>query len=330
MYSFAIIGCGKIAWRHAQLIAERGVLSAVCDVDIARANELAQKYNAIPYYTAAAMFDKHPGLQVISVCSPNGLHAVHSVLSLKNGCHVICEKPMAITVSDCDIMMQAAIDAEKHLFIVKQNRYNPPIIVLKELVDSGRLGKILSVQLNCFWNRDNDYYQQSWRGSRALAGGTLYTQFSHFIDLLCWLFGNARVVSAISKNLLHQGVSAIDDEGVVLLEWENGSIGSIHYTVNAFSKNMEGSITVFGEMGTVKVGGEYLNKLEYQQIENYTIPELSLGNIANQYGNYAGSMSNHDKVYDNVLAVLAGKEQIATGGWEGRSTVQLIEKIYNN
>jgi UDP-N-acetyl-2-amino-2-deoxyglucuronate dehydrogenase len=330
LYSFAIIGCGKISWRHAALIAERGKLAAVCDIDKTRADEMADKFSAKAYYNAGEMFTIEKDLQVVSVCSPSGLHAQHSVLSLKNGCHVICEKPMAITSADCDWMMQAAKEADRHLFIVKQNRYNPPIVALHELTAKGKLGRILSVQLNCFWNRGPEYYKQSWRGDKELAGGTLYTQFSHFIDLLCWLFGSPKVVSAVSKNLLHQGVSEIDDEGVVLLEWENGAIGSIHYTVNSFSKNMEGSITVFGEHGTVKVGGEYLNTLEYQQIDDYVIPALNKGNLANQYGGYSGSMSNHDKVYDNVLAVLAGKEKVATSGLEGKSTVQLIEKIYNN
>jgi predicted dehydrogenase len=330
LYRFAIIGCGKISWRHAALIAERGALAAVCDINKSKADEMAGKFSAKSYYSADEMFASEKGLHVVSVCSPNGLHALHSVHSLKNGCHVICEKPMAIASADCDLMMQAALEADRHLFIVKQNRYNPPIVALQELVAKGRLGRILSVQLNCFWNRGTEYYKQSWRGNKELAGGTLYTQFSHFIDLLCWLFGSAKVVSAVSKNLLHQGVSEIDDEGVVLLEWENGAIGSIHYTVNSFSKNMEGSITVFGEYGTVKVGGEYLNTLEYQQIDDYVIPALNKGNMANQYGGYSGSMSNHDKVYDNVLAVLAGKEKVATSGLEGKSTVQLIEKIYNN
>ena len=173
----------------------------------------------------------------------------------------------------------------------------------REAIDEDRFGKIYSVQLNCFWNRNPDY-ANSWKGTKNLDGGTLYTQFSHFVDLLYWLVGDVRNVQAYMGNYHHQGIIEFEDTGAVLLEFYNGAIGTINYTVNSFQKNMEGSLTIFGEKGTAKIGGQYLNELEYQQFDNYKIANLAEGNKPNNYGTYQGSMSNHDKIYDNLIAVL--------------------------
>jgi len=326
---FAIIGCGRIAQRHAEHIASYGTLVAVCDIVRSKADELAQKYNAVAYYAIDDLLNRTDNIDLISICSPNGLHAQHSIASLKAGCHVLCEKPMAISVQDCGEMIKAAEDANKRLFIVKQNRYNPPVAAVKKLIDDGVLGKIYSVQLSCFWNRNEQYYLNSWKGTKDLDGGTLYTQFSHFIDLLYWTIGDVKKVYAICRNAAHQGIIDFEDTGVVALEFYNGTIGTIHFTVNSFNKNMEGSITIVAEKGTVKIGGQYLNELEYQNIENYTITNLPAGNPANNYGQYQGSMSNHDKVYANVVAVLNNQGVIATNGFEGLKTVEIIDKIYN-
>jgi predicted dehydrogenase len=163
-----------------------------------------------------------------------------------------------------------------------------------------------------------------------LDGGTLYTQFSHFIDLLYWLIGDVRQVKAMMANYAHQGIIEFEDTGVVILEFYNGAIGTINYTVNSYQKNMEGSLTIFGEKGTVKIGGQYLNELEYQQIEGYAIGNLPEGNKANNYGNYQGSMSNHDKVYDNLVNVLRNNASPTTLPEEGLKTVEIIEKIYQS
>jgi predicted dehydrogenase len=226
-------------------------------------------------------------------------------------------------------MIKAAEDSNKRLFIVKQNRYNPPVAAVKRLIDDNVLGKILSVQLSCFWNRNEQYYKNSWKGTKEWDGGTLYTQFSHFIDLLYWMIGDVKKVYSICKNMAHKGVVDFEDSGVVALEFYSGAIGSIHFTINSFNKNMEGSLTIIAEKGTVKIGGQYLNELEYQNIENYVITDLPAGNPANNYGQYQGSMSNHDKVYANVVDVLNNKGVIATNGFEGLKTVEIIDKIYN-
>jgi predicted dehydrogenase len=326
---FAIIGCGRIAQRHAVHIKSKGVLAAVCDVVKEKADQLAREYGAIPFYSIDELLKAEAGLDVVSVCTPNGLHAEHSIKALRAGYHVLCEKPMALRVTDCEMMISSAEKAGRRLFIIKQNRYNPPVVAVKKALDEGRLGKIYSIQLNCFWNRGMDYYTNSWKGTLKLDGGTLFTQFSHFIDLLYWMLGDIIDVQSIMHNYAHRGTIEFEDTGVAMLKFANGAIGSLNYTVNSFGKNMEGSLTIFGEKGTVKIGGQYLNELEYQNIQDYTIGELPAGNVANQYGTYQGSMSNHDKVYDNLIDVLLNNGTMTTSAWDGLKTVSIIEKIYS-
>lgn len=328
MINFAIVGCGRIAQRHAEHISKRGQLVAVCDVVADKAQQLANTYGAKAYTSYADMLANETSIDVIAVCSPNGLHAQHSIEGLKAGFHVLCEKPMGLSVKECGEMIQAAERANKRLFAIKQNRYNPPVAAIKEIIDAGKLGKVLSVQLSCFWNRNTDYYANSWKGTKDLDGGTLYTQFSHFIDLLYWLIGDVEDVAAYMGNFAHEGIIEFEDTGVVILKFTNGAIGTVNYTVNSFDKNMEGSLTIFGEKGTVKIGGQYLNELEYQQIQDFRIENLPEGNKANNYGNYTGSMSNHDKVYDNLIDVLTHNAPITTSSYEGMKTVEIIEKIY--
>ncbi len=326
---FAIIGCGRIADRHAEQIQKLGVLEAVCDNVGSRATRLGQKYGSKIYSDIDELLRTENDLDVISVCTPNGLHAEHSIKAFKKGIHVLCEKPMAITVYDCGEMIKEAEKANKRLFVVKQNRYNPPVQAIKVALDENRLGKVFNIQLNCFWNRNVDYYTQSdWKGTINLDGGTLFTQFSHFIDLLYWMFGDIKKVEAITRNFNHEKIIEFEDSGVVLVEFYNGIIGTINYTVNSYLKNMEGSLTIFGEMGSVKIGGQYLNELEYQNIKDYRIKDLPAGNPPNNYGQYVGSMSNHDKVYKNVVDVLRNNGTIGTNGYEGLKTVEIIDKIY--
>ena len=327
--NFGIIGCGRIAERHAEHISRLAILKAVCDVDELKAVTLSGKYGAKYYTDIDEMFLKEKNLDVIAVCTPNGLHAEHSIKAFRNGFHVLCEKPMAINVHDCGEMIKEAENANKRLFIVKQNRYNPPVQAVRDLIDQKKLGKIYSVQLNCFWNRNNEYYtKSSWKGSRKLDGGTLFTQFSHFIDLLYWLFGDVKNVEAMIRNFHHLDTIEFEDTGVIIMEFYSGVIGTVNYTVNSYLKNMEGSLTIFGEHGTVKVGGQYLNELEYQNIKEYIVENLPKGNPPNNYGQYVGSMSNHDKVYENIIEVLLNHGKIATNGFEGLKTVEIIDKIY--
>ncbi|NPV10184.1 MAG: Gfo/Idh/MocA family oxidoreductase [Ignavibacteria bacterium] len=328
---FAIVGCGRIAQRHAEHINRLGILTAVCDIKIDKAIELGKKYNAIIYDNIDSLLSSQMDTDVVSICTPNGLHAEHTIKALNAGYNVLCEKPMALNVADCQLMIDAAKKNNKKLFIVKQNRFNPPIMALKKVIDEGRLGKIFNVQLNCFWNRTETYYKNSdWKGTKKLDGGTLFTQFSHFIDLLYWLIGDVIEVKGYRANFLLKDTIEFEDTGVVILKFNNGALGTINYTVNSYKKNMEGSITVFGEKGTVKVGGQYLNVLEYQSIDGYEITDVPESRPSNDYGFYQGSMSNHDKVYENVIDVLKNGAEIATSGEEGLKTVEIIEKIYSS
>lgn len=326
--TFALIGCGRIAHRHALQMRQFGDLKAVCDIDQSKADAFAEKYHCNRYYNLDDLLRTEKTIDLAAICTPNGLHASHSIACLKAGYHVLCEKPLAIHSNDAREMIEVAKSIHRKLFVVKQNRFNPPVLAVKKAIDEGRLGKIYSVQLSCFWNRNKDYYHNSWKGDMDLDGGTLYTQFSHFIDLLLWIMGEAQEAEAFTGNFAHDGMIDFEDSGVVILKFKSGAIGTLNYSVNAFEKNMEGSMTVIGEKGTVKIGGQYLNELEYQRIENYQIPDLPAGNTANDYGVYQGSMSNHDLVYENIVNALNQNGKLQVSAEEGLKTVELIEKIY--
>lgn len=323
---FVIIGCGRIAWRHAEHMAKVANVKAVCDIVPAKANELAKAYNATAYYTIESLLEVETGIVFASICTPNGLHAAHAIQALQAGINVLCEKPLCINSKDGVKMIEAANEAGKKLFVVKQNRYNPPVVFLKKLLTQNELGKVFSFQLNCFWNRPPEYYT-SWKGTKRLDGGTLFTQFSHFIDLLYWLLGDVKEVKKISRNFAHPTIE-FEDSGVVLFDMVDGAIGSLNYTVNSFAKNMEGSLTIFAEKGTIKIGGQYLNELEYFNVAGMEQPTLPKGNVANGYGFYQGSMSNHDKVYENLLLALDNDNHIFANAEEGLKTVAIIEQIY--
>ncbi len=328
---FAIVGCGRIAQRHAEHISSYGMLVATCDVVKQNAEDLANKYHAKAFSSIEKMLASDLDYDVVSICSPNGHHATHTIMSLDAKHHVLCEKPMAIDVNDCGEMIKAAERNNRRLFMIKQNRFNPPVAKIKELIEDNVLGKIYSVQMSCFWNRNPEYYTGSdWKGTKLLDGGTLYTQFSHFIDLLYWLIGDVKQVHAFINNYEHQETIEFEDTGVVILKFFNGAIGTLNYTVNSYDHNMEGSLTIFAENGTVKIGGQYLNELEYQSIDNYEIKDLPVGNTANSYGTYRGSMSNHDKIYENLVDVIKNGAPISTNSFEGMKTVEIIDKIYSS
>lgn len=326
---FAIIGCGAIAARHAIHIKNYGELVAVCDLQEEKALAFAQQFQVSYYLRMEELLNKETHLDVVVVCTPNGLHAAQSVQALRQGYHVLVEKPMALTAVDCETMMQAAADAGKQLFTVMQNRFNPPVQAVKKLLDAGSFGQLYSVQVTCFWNRDQHYYQSSsWRGTKALDGGVLFTQFSHFIDLLYWFFGEVGTVMSVMDNMAHQSTSELEDAGAVLLRFKNGIIGTIHFSINSFQANREGSLTIAGEKGMVKIGGEYLNTIEYAVFQDAVLPALSAGAGVNDYGTYRGSMSNHEQVYQNLVATLQQGTPFYADAIDGLKTVAIIEKIY--
>lgn len=329
---FSIVGCGRIGNRHAEHITKQAELVAACDIDNRTLERFSKKFPGVRLYSSIEdLLAKDERSDVINICTPNGLHAEHTILALRSGKNVVCEKPMALKLSDAKKMIKETKISNKHLFIVKQNRFNPPVQKVKYILDKKILGKIYSAQLNCFWNRNERYYKESpWKGSKDLDGGILFTQFSHFIDLLYWFLGDFEDVEVMSENYNHRKQIEFEDTLVALLRFKSGVIATMNCTINSFQKNMEGSITLFCEKGTVKVGGQYLNVLEYQNIDNYIIiDDIEAHRPPNDYGFYQGSMSNHDKIIANVIDVIRNNGNIATTGYEGMKTVEIIEKIYS-
>lgn len=327
--SFAIVGCGKIAARHAQQAVLHGKLVAVCDIIGEKANALAAYYDAKAYASLPELLNQEKKIDVVAICTPNGLHAEHSMLALKAGCHVLCEKPLCIFSNDANTMMDAAEKAGKKLFVVKSTRYNPALVELKKILEQEKTGALYSFQLNCFWNRPSSYYNDSWRGTQAMDGGTLYTQFSHYIDALLWLFGDIKSVKGLKKNMAHNRKIEFEDSGVAALEMQNGMIGGLNWSVNTFQKNMEVSLTIISEKASIRIGGEYMNTIEYQLAEGFSLEAGGKGK-ANDYGSYKGSMSNHDKVYKNLVIALTDDAHPFANAADGLKTVEAIEKIYKS
>ncbi len=303
--AFGLVGCGHIGKRHAELIGKYGRLVAVCDVNEEKANHFASTYNTKPYLNFQLLLEKEKDLDVIVICTPNALHAVQSIAALQKGFHVLCEKPMALRSADALEMAKAAISCGRMLHIVKQNRYNAPVAYLKKLLDNGQLGRIYSLSMHCFWNRGWHYYNgSSWKGNKHLDGGIVFTQFSHFIDVACWMFGKMECESALGYNFAHQDLIEFEDTIIALARFDTGVIGTLHFSINAFKENMEGSITVLGEKGSVILGGQYLNRLSYHNVQGLDVPVLLPEGPVNEYPGYKGTMNNHARVYDYFIESL--------------------------
>ena len=327
MYQFALIGCGSVASRHADNISRIGKLVAVCDIITDKADAFAKEYHAQAYYSIDELLAAEKDIDIISICTPNGLHAEHAIKPLQAGKHVLCEKPMCISSVAGWQMIDTAYHFRKKLFVVKQNRFNPGVQLLKQLLAENKLGAIYSFQINCFWHRPQPYYIGGWKGDKDLDGGILYTQFSHFIDLLYWLLGDVKEVKAYTANHQQRQHFALEDTGVAILQMQSGAIGTLNYTINTTPKNIEGSITVFGEKGSIKIGGQYLNKVEWCTLPK-AMPVLENNNPSNQYGFYEGSMSNHHLVYDHLIQALKNQSHSLVEAIEAIKTIEIIEKIY--
>ncbi len=331
---FGVIGCGHIGKRHASMVQlnEECELIAVCDS--ADENSLDLANINVPFYASAEeMLADQPSIEVICVCSPNGLHAQHASLSLDHHKHVVVEKPMGLSRANCEQLIFSALNVSKNVFCVMQNRYSPPSIWLKDLVSSGKLGKIFQVQVNCYWNRDDRYYfkngeKHSWKGTNDLDGGTLFTQFSHFVDLMYWVFGDVTNLQGKFNSFNHEHSTEFEDTGVVSFDFVNGGMGCLNYSTAVWDTNLESSITVIAEHGSVKVGGQYMNEVEYCHVKDYEFTALPPSNPANDYGHYKGSANNHPFVFENVVDVIKGRKPIATNALEGLKVVDIIERIY--
>jgi len=326
---FAVVGLGHIGKRHAEMIRRQAgcELVAGCDVRDREATGVADDLEL--HTDMASMLAAHPELDVVCICTPNGLHAEQALLALEAGHHVIVEKPMALNRRDGEAVLHKALEVGRQVFCVMQNRYSPPSAWLKEVVESGRLGRIHMVQVNCFWNRDDRYYGKiPWKGTLDLDGGTLFTQFSHFIDILYWLFGDIHGIQARFADFTHSHNTDFEDSGLVTFDFVQGGMGTLQFSTAVAETNFESSLTIVAEKGTVKVGGQYMNEVEYCRIEGYEMPELPPSNPANDYGAYKGSAANHGYIFDNVVETLRGSGRITTNALEGLKVVDIIERIY--
>jgi predicted dehydrogenase len=266
---------------------------------------------------------------VVNIATPNGYHCSLAVDALKHNSHVVIEKPMGLSKTECEDVIYKALQMSRQVFVVKQNRYSPPSRWLKEVVGSGVMGENLMVQVNCYWNRDQRYYKSGgWKGTRSLDGGSLYTQFSHFIDIMYWVFGDIRNIKAMVRSFTHSEMTEFEDSGLVQFEFVNGGIGCINFSTSLWDTNMESSITVVGTNGSVKVGGQYMNEIEYCHIKDYVMPQLPPTNPPNDYGPFKGSAANHHYVIENVVNTLQGNDTITANALEGLKVVDIIERIY--
>jgi UDP-N-acetyl-2-amino-2-deoxyglucuronate dehydrogenase len=333
---FGVIGMGHIGKRHASMVQLNNECELIAVCDMLDESHLGLKDMNVPLYNSAKqMLKEQPSIDIICVCSPNGLHAEHSNLALDFKKHVVVEKPMGLSKANCEQLIFKALHVNKQIFCVMQNRYSPPSQWLKEMIDSNKLGDIYNVQINCYWNRDDRYYyknnkKHAWKGTNTLDGGTLFTQFSHFIDLMYWIFGDITDIQAKFDNFSHKHSIEFEDTGIVNFRFVNGGgMGSINYSSSVWDSNLESSITVIAQNGTIKVGGQYMNKVEYCNVKDYTFKELPASNPANDYGSYKGSANNHPYIFENVVDVIKNSRPISTNALEGLKVVEIIERIYN-
>ena len=328
---FAVVGAGHIGKRHAEMIRRDKEAELVAFVDIRSIEDCAVQDFNVPFFSSIdELISSGLDFDVVNICTPNGLHAEQSIKALEAHKHVVCEKPMGLSKNNCEQVIFKALQVSKQVFCVMQNRYSPPSEWIKKIITEKTLGRIYMVQLNCYWNRDERYYKAGgWKGTNSLDGGTLYTQFSHFIDIMYWLFGDIDNIQGKFADFNHQKSTDFEDSGFVSFNFVNGGMGCINYSTSVQGQNLESSMTIVGEKGSVKIGGQYMNKVEICNIDGYQMPILKEANPANDYGPYKGSAANHNYIISNVIDTLKGRTSPTTNALEGLKVVEIIERIYN-
>ena len=331
MLNFALVGCGRISKRHGELLGENQIsgarLAAVCDKVLSKAQIIAKKYD-IPAYSDMHEMMKSESIDVVVVLTESGLHAQHTIDLAPYGAHIMVEKPMALTLDDADSMIEACDNYGVKLFVVKQNRFNVPIVQLRKALEDGRFGKLIMGTVRVRWCRPQAYYDQdSWRGTWALDGGVLTNQASHHVDLLEWMMGDVESVFAKSKTALVD-IEA-EDTAVVILKFRNGALGVIEATTAIRPKDLEGSLSVLGEKGSVEIGGFAVNEMKTwnfsepldgddEVIEKYSV------NPPNVYG------FGHQAYYEHVIDCLNNQTAQLVDGLQGRKSLELINAIYES
>lgn len=328
---FGIVGVGHIGARHAQCIMDNNRADLKKLFDVLAVDKW--RFETFKKELICSSFDEmmKSDVDVVNICTPNYLHAQMAIDVLDNHKHVVIEKPMALSSHDAEKIIHTAKKVNKHIFCVMQNRFSPTIIWLKEIMSQKLLGTINMVVVNCFWNRNQNYYLDSdWHGSRLKDGGPLFTQFSHFVDILYWLFGGVDNTSSDFFSFNKKKYVEFEDSGIVKLKFSNKAIGVLNYSTAVWNKNFESSITILGQYGSVKIGGQYMDKILDCDIKGYNRPHIDDSIACNDYGGYTGSASNHDKMIDNVVQVLLDKKNIHTNSIDGFNVVKIIESIYSS
>jgi len=327
---FAVVGAGHIGKRHAEMVRRNDECQLVALCDHGNHGDLDLLKFDVPLFDSIEdLLQSDIEFDVANICTPNGLHSDQASLALDAGKHVVVEKPMGLSKSKCESVIYKALRASKHVFCVMQNRYSPPSAWIKDVVDQQLLGDIHMVQVNCYWNRDDRYYKkEGWKGKQELDGGTLFTQFSHFIDIMYWLFGDIKNIDGKFQDFTHQHSTDFEDSGFVSFDFVDGGMGSINYSTSVWNQNLESSMTIIGSKGSVKIGGQYMNEVEVCNIDGYEMPELAEASPANDYGAYKGSAANHHFVIANVVDTIKGRTSATTNAMEGLKVVDIIERIY--
>jgi len=324
----ALLGCGRISRNHFEAIKriEGLELVAVADSDLARAQAVGAEQGVPAFGSLDEMLVAVPS-DLVSICTPSGLHPQHGMIAARAGRHVLTEKPMAISLAAADELVQTCDNAGVNLFVVKQNRLNPPIQLLKRAIDKGRFGRIYSANVTVRWTRPQEYYDaEPWRGTWEFDGGAIMNQASHYVDLMQWLVGP--VESVLAKTATQARRIEAEDSGVAILKFRSGALGVIEVSVLTYPRNLEGSITILGEKGSVKVGGTAVNRVDTWLFAEYDdddkLVEAANTNPPNVYG------FGHEGYYRNVLRVLHGEARADTDGRAGRKSLELILGIYES
>lgn len=326
---FALVGCGRISPNHIAAIekhSEVAELVGVCDTDAVALQNACQRTQAKGFNSLSAML-QNSDADIVSICTPSGLHAEHAILTARAKKHVLVEKPMAIRLEDGRRMNQICSEENVRLFVVKQNRKNATIELLKRAIDQGRFGRIYMINVNVFWTRPQSYYDQApWRGTRELDGGAFMNQASHYVDLLTWLFGPIDSIQAFTGTLARK--IEMEDTGVAAIRWRSGALGSINVTMLTYPKNFEGSITILAENGTVRIGGVAVNEIEHWEFKESHPDDEKIRTASYETTSVYGH--GHPVYYENVIKVLRGEEIPQTDGMEGLKSLETLIGIYRS
>ncbi|MBU0597473.1 Gfo/Idh/MocA family oxidoreductase [Patescibacteria group bacterium] len=331
--NFGIIGCSRISSQHfgsIQLYKDELNLAALCDKTELKAKEYGEKYKT-KWYTDYNKMLTQDDIDIVSICTPNGLHAEMGIAAANAGKHALIEKPLALNTTEIDEIIKAFEKNQKKLFVVKQVRYNPAVIIAKKAIEEGKFGKLYSGALTIRWTRPQAYFDEvNWRGTKKLDGGALLNQGDHYVDILQWFFGPVKNVFAKIDTVAHN--TETEDEAYAILQFTNGAYATLEFSINTYPKNLECSLTVMGSKGTIKIGGKAIDKFETWEVEDYPEPQIQ-NNIPPQVyelGLFQGSSPRHIFVYRSIIDHFSNYKDVAMDGREARKSVEIIEAIYES